>query len=210
MWKDLSLPWQGCFEEGWEAYCMGSLPIGAVLTDLEGHILARGRNRIFEGEADGQQLAGHRLAHAEMNTLLRADWKNINPKSSILYTTTEPCPLCVGAIRMMRLGEVRYASQDPGAGSADLFQANGFLRNGNIKVVGPEVAELEAILVALLVEMILHDNAGKVPAWIELHDQLVPGGAWLGKQLFASKQLRSWKDERLPANVVYDRLVEYL
>jgi len=31
MWNRLSIPWKVCFEEAWEAYCKGSIPIGAVL-----------------------------------------------------------------------------------------------------------------------------------------------------------------------------------
>jgi tRNA(adenine34) deaminase len=44
MWEDLSIPWKVSFEEAWEAYCSGSLPIGAVLVDSDHNIISRGRN----------------------------------------------------------------------------------------------------------------------------------------------------------------------
>jgi tRNA(adenine34) deaminase len=70
----LTVPWHVCLDEAWEAYCHGSLPIGAAITDRQGHLLARGRNRICEDEAEGKLLSGHRLAHAEVNALIALDW----------------------------------------------------------------------------------------------------------------------------------------
>ncbi len=207
MWTHFSLPWQACLTEAWTAYCHGSLPIGAVVTDAQGQILARGRNRLYETTAQGKLLCGHRLAHAEMNALLQVEWSAIDPKSCILWTTTEPCPLCVGAIRMTRLSEVHYASRDGAAGSADLFAANAFMRRGNIKVVGPEHTELESILVAMLVEFALTQANENAISWCEHLATIVPSGAQLGQQLFASRQLRQWKDEGQEAAFVFEQLL---
>jgi tRNA(adenine34) deaminase len=58
MWDTLATPWQICIEEAWTAYCHGSLPIGAAVTDRDGRLPARGRNRILEQEAGrGEDLA---------------------------------------------------------------------------------------------------------------------------------------------------------
>lgn len=103
-WTSLAEPWQICLEEAWTAYCAGSLPIGAAVVDRAGWIVARGRNRIHEDEAEGGHLRGHRLAHAEMNALVALDYRAIDPRDCILYTTTEPCPLCTGAIRIGATG----------------------------------------------------------------------------------------------------------
>jgi len=35
-WETLAEPWQGCLAEAWTAYCAGSLPIGAVVTEADG------------------------------------------------------------------------------------------------------------------------------------------------------------------------------
>jgi tRNA(Arg) A34 adenosine deaminase TadA len=208
IWQHLSLPWQGCLEEAWTAYCFGSLPIGSVLTDAHGRILARGRNRIYEQAAEGQQLSGHRLAHAEMNTLIQIAWNTVDPRTCILYTTTEPRPLCVGAVRMTRVGEVRYASRDGAAGSADLFQANPFLQRGEVKVVGPEHADLEAILIALMIEFALTQADENTASWCQRLASAVPAGARLGQQIFTSKHLRRWKDEGQAAPFVFVQLAE--
>lgn len=207
MWTHLSLPWQSCLSEAWTAYCHGSLPIGSVVTDAQGQILARGRNRFYESAAEGKVLCGHRLAHAEMNALIQLEWSAIDSQSCILYTTTEPCPLCVGAIRMVRLGEVRYASRDGAAGSADLFAANAYMRRGNIKVMGPEHAELETCLVAMLIEFALTQADENSVSWCEHLATIVPTGAQLGQQLFTSRQLRRWKDEERDASFVFEQLL---
>ena len=98
MWDSLSKEWQTCVRLAWEAYCAGSLPIAAVVTDESGAIVATGRNRIGDAEQAYPRISNHPLAHAEMNALLTLDTHRVNPHTCTLYTTTEPCPLCMGAI----------------------------------------------------------------------------------------------------------------
>ncbi len=113
VWKKLSEPWRACVEEAWEAYRAGSLPVGAVVTDAHGHVLSRGRNRIHERSGPPGAVFGHKLAHAELNALLSFDHHANDPRACVLWTTTEPCPLCAGAARIADLGEVRYAAREP-------------------------------------------------------------------------------------------------
>jgi tRNA(adenine34) deaminase len=47
MWDTLDLPWQAALEMAWEAYCVGTIPIGAAVADADDNIVARGRNRIM-------------------------------------------------------------------------------------------------------------------------------------------------------------------
>lgn len=91
-------------ELAWESYRAGSLPIGAVVADAQGTVLSRGRNRIYERSGEDGSLFGHRLAHAEINALVTLDYERYGPAACILYTTTEPCPLCVEATRMSEVG----------------------------------------------------------------------------------------------------------
>lgn len=209
VWNQLTPPWQECIKEAWTAYCKGSLPIGSVITNAQGHILARGRNRIHEERGGDLHISGHQFAHAEINSLLQVDWNRVNPRSCILYSTTEPCPLCVGAIRMSFIGEVRYASRDEMAGSVQLFEATPFLRKGQIRVVGPQHSDLEIILIAMLIEFALHFTDA-IPS--SRYEQLVSidsEGARLGKQLFTSNQLRRWKAEERAAAFVLDQIAHY-
>ena len=152
MWETLSEPWRACVDLAWEAYRADSLPIGAVVADAEGRVLAGDRNRIYERSGPGDVVFGHNLAHAELNALLSLDLDANDPRACVLYTTTEPCPLCAGAMRMTDVGELRYAAREPWAGSATMFETVPYLRRRNVRVLGPEDGWLETVLVALQVE----------------------------------------------------------
>ena len=95
MWENLSLLWQACLEQAWEAYCDDCYPIGAVVTDENGKILTRGRNRIYENRPRHGRERGNELAHAEVEALRALDIPAIDLHSCILFTTTEPCPMCM-------------------------------------------------------------------------------------------------------------------
>ncbi|MGH2345303.1 MAG: nucleoside deaminase [Chloroflexota bacterium] len=195
-WDTLAGPWQCCLEEAWTAYCMGSIPIGAAITDQHGQVVARGRNRIFEETAPGKLLCGHRLAHAEMNALIALDWRQRDPRTHVLYTTTEPCALCIGALRMTGIGEVRYAARDSAAGSIALLDATPFMRRGGLRVAGPIEPELEAIIVALHVEFSLRTgHFSRASRVLETWRTTVPRGVALGQELFRSGQLHRGRAE---------------
>src|SRR5205823_11031247 len=95
------------------------------------------------------ELVGRRLAHAEMNALLGLDHAHVDVRTCVLYTSLEPCALCVGAIRMLAVPEVRYAAHDPTAGSIELLHASTFMRSRPIRAVAPHDARLEALSIAI-------------------------------------------------------------
>jgi tRNA(adenine34) deaminase len=211
LWESLAAPWRWCLAEAWTAYCAGSLPIGAAVTDAEGRLLARGRNRIFEPTAADGRLAGHRLAHAEMNALIALDHAAVDPHACVLYTTTEPCPLCIGAARMYRLRQVRYAARDAAAGSADLVEASPFMRRGAIQIAGPERAELESVITAMHVEWVFNAGEPQRAAWVlEAWERTTPQGVALGKSLAASGELRQLRAAGSQTPTVIDTLAAHL
>lgn len=57
MYTSLAKPWQVCVDLAWEAYCAGSVPIAAVITNEYGEIVATGRNRLFETEQTAPYLS---------------------------------------------------------------------------------------------------------------------------------------------------------
>ena len=145
--------WRACFELAWAAVCAGSLPIGSVVVDAEGRIVARGRNRCAEFVETSPHLAGtpyltgSPLAHAELNALLELGYRPAGPRP-VLYTTTEPCPLCMGAARMAGVGRVVFAARDPWAGCASMAERLPYFAHAGPTAEGPTMA-LEAPLVAL-------------------------------------------------------------
>ena len=93
-WARPDVPWREAFRLAWKAFGAGSIPVGAVVVDESGSVVARGRTRIFETTAAPGQLAGTRLAHAEVNALAQLlPSKRLD--RSTLYTTVEPCALWV-------------------------------------------------------------------------------------------------------------------
>lgn len=102
--------WQRSFELAWESLRGGSIPVGAALVDRDGRIIATGRNRRLDETPPPGELAGSAIAHAEMNAL--ATLPPGNYAEFTLYTTLEPCLLCTSALRIARVGTVRYAAAD--------------------------------------------------------------------------------------------------
>lgn len=207
IWEMLSEPWCACLEEAWAAYRAGSIPIGAAVTDPEGRLLSRGRNRIYEKSAPVPLLYGHRLAHAEMNALVALEPLQGSRVACVLYTTTEPCPLCTGAVRQYGVQEVRYASRDPVAGSTQLLSATPHMRRRQIRVVGPEYQDLEAIVIALHTEFSLRFQ-GMDPDWwvLEAWAAVVPQGVRLGRYLAASGELACLYNTGAPTPDVINHL----
>lgn len=57
---DLDERWRAVLELAWEAYLAGTIPVGAVVADADGRVVARGRNRIFEPPGTGFRARGWR------------------------------------------------------------------------------------------------------------------------------------------------------
>ena len=177
-------------ELAWESYRAGSLPIGAVVADAEGHIVSTGRNRIHEHTGPPGIVFGRKLAHAELNALLSLEGE-ADPRARVLYTTTEPCPLCVGAARVADVGGLRYASREPWAGSAAMFETVPYLQRGNLSLLGPEDPRLEAVLTVLLVERYLHLKPKVLPSFLNLYEQVMPEATSAARNFHGSGLLRT-------------------
>lgn len=101
----------GALEEAEAAGARGEVPVGAVLVDSDGRLLARDGNRILELRDP--------TAHAEV-LVIRAAAKALGSERLIgttLVTTLEPCAMCAGAIAMARVARVVYGAQDPKGGA---------------------------------------------------------------------------------------------
>jgi tRNA(adenine34) deaminase len=95
------------------AAARGEVPIGAVLVDGEGCILAASGNRV---EADHDP-----TAHAEM-LVLRAGAARLGATHLAecdLYVTLEPCAMCAAAIGFARLRRLYFGAYDPKGGAIE-------------------------------------------------------------------------------------------
>jgi tRNA(adenine34) deaminase len=205
-----SYPWQVCLEEAWTAYCAGSLPIGACVVDAEGNILSRGRNRIEETRADAPFVCDNTLAHAELNALLALKAGRQDRHAAILYTTTEPCPLCLGAFYMSSVRTLHYAARDPFAGSTNLLGSTPYLSRKPIQVYGPADPDLEALVTALAMEFELANGLFPQAAVLQSWRETIPRGAALGERLHHSGELRRMREKGWTAAQMVDALSEML
>ena len=99
------------FMEAEAAAARGEVPVGAVLIDDAGHVLAAAGNRV---EADCDP-----TAHAEM-LALRAGFVRLGVKylsECDLYVTLEPCAMCASAIGVARLRRLYFGAYDPKGGA---------------------------------------------------------------------------------------------
>lgn len=96
------------------AAAAGEAPIGAVLVDASGAVIA---------EAGNAPIAlSDPTAHAEIRVLRDAAAKAGNYRLAegvTLYVTLEPCTMCAGAIANARVSRVVYGASDPKGGAAE-------------------------------------------------------------------------------------------
>lgn len=89
----------------------GEVPVGAVIIDSNGKVVATAENR-RERDKDP-------TAHAEILALRAAGQalQTWHLNHCTLYVTLEPCPMCSGAIVLARLGLLVYGVDDPKTGT---------------------------------------------------------------------------------------------
>ena len=82
----------------------GGGPFGAVIANKEGEILATGVNRVTD--------SCDPTAHAEVSAIRAAAKKlgTFDLKGYDIYTSCEPCPMCLGAIYWAHLDRIYYAN----------------------------------------------------------------------------------------------------
>jgi tRNA(adenine34) deaminase len=137
---DLDAAWERALELAWESFRAGTTPVGAVVVDPSGVIIAQGRGRRFEAAGPPGQLAGSDIAHAEVNALagLRA---GAGYRDHVLLTTLEPCGMCHGAALQAGVGALRFAGADPYAGTGALDFGTPQARRRGLAVHGPLAGE---------------------------------------------------------------------
>ena len=124
----------------------GNQPFGSLLVDASGEVVLEAENTI---------VTDHDVtAHAEFN-LVRAASMQLDAqviRESTLYTSTEPCAMCSGAIFWSGIGRVVYAlsseqlmsivKDDSGSFTLALSCRDVFARGGRaIEISGPHLTE---------------------------------------------------------------------
>lgn len=94
----------------------GGIPIGSVLADQDGNIVARGHNMRVQLDDP--------TAHAEVSCIRNAgrrrDWNTL-----ILVSTLSPCVMCTGTSLLFKIPKVIIGENETFQGAEDLFAQNG-------------------------------------------------------------------------------------
>lgn len=156
---EVSHGWERALELAWDAFCGQTTPVGAVVVDDSGAIVAEGRGRRYEKAGPPGQLAGSHVAHAELNALaqLSPDRHYLDHR---LLTTLEPCCMCHGAAVQASVGSLAYAGADPYAGTGGLVFGTPQARRRPLQVTGPLDDERGRLAELLHIAWILRMPAG--------------------------------------------------
>lgn len=99
-----------------KSWTEGGIPIGSVLVDKMGEIIARGHNERVQ--------SGDPTAHAEVvcirNAGRRRDWNSLT-----LVSTLSPCPMCAGTAILFKIPRVIIGENRTFTGAENWMKANG-------------------------------------------------------------------------------------
>ena len=95
------------------ASARGEVPVGAVIVNAQGEIIARTGNAPIS--------IVDPTAHAEILAIRDAAYgmDNYRLNGTTLYVTLEPCTMCAGAISNARIARVVYGASDVKGGAVD-------------------------------------------------------------------------------------------
>jgi len=116
---------EAAIEQARKSWDEGGIPIGAVLVDEQGVIVARGHNERVQN--------GDPTAHAEMVCIRaagrRRDWKKLT-----LVSTLSPCSMCSGAAILFKIKRIIVGENFTFQGAEKLLIQNGI----DIRVIGDQ------------------------------------------------------------------------
>jgi tRNA(Arg) A34 adenosine deaminase TadA len=104
---------RAAFAEAEAAAGRGEVPVGAVVADASGNVIARAGNRTLELKDP--------TAHAEMLVIREAAkiLGNERLTGCDLHVTLEPCAMCAGAISLARIRRLYFAAGDQKMGAVE-------------------------------------------------------------------------------------------
>jgi guanine deaminase len=112
-------------------------PFGAVVV-LNGKIIGRGWNQVTS--------TNDPTAHAEIMAIRQAcrERKDFSLKGGVIYTSCEPCPMCLAAIYWSRIDEIVYANTR--ADAAEIDFDDDFLYQEIAKPIGARKIPMRRLL----------------------------------------------------------------
>ncbi len=202
MWKDISKNWQAAFKEAWISFCNGCTPIGASLSDENDELLLSDHNRNNDAETINK-----RTSHAEACLIRRLDTSKYNPKKVTLYTTMEPCPMCMGMIIMSNIKRLRSAARDTYCGMMHLLDTEPYYIGKQVDHMF-ENDELELIqLVLQSYYELRHIDNGQGTHVFDSFKEQNEKAVTIAQKLYSDKKLDQFVSEEKSMEYVYDYIL---
>ncbi|MCB0105567.1 MAG: nucleoside deaminase [Caldilineaceae bacterium] len=151
---DLEYFMRAALQEAEAAGMANELPIGAVVV-IHGEIVSRGRAE--------HQLRQNQIRHAELNAILAggpALWSDY--EDAILFTTMEPCPMCLGAAVMADIPHIVFAAHDAVVHSRTTVYTNPYIqRHIQTYCGGVLETETQALIARFNPDLLQYTQTGK-------------------------------------------------
>ena len=111
--NNLTDPMEIAIKEAKKAYLLNEVPVGAVITDKDGNVIAKAFNQVEKNQDP--------TAHAEILVIKAATLKIRNKylKDYNLYVTLEPCSMCASAIQNTRIKRLYFGCNDEKSGAVN-------------------------------------------------------------------------------------------
>lgn len=202
MWKDLSEEMKTVFEEAWTAFKNGNIPIGAAVYSEDGTLIAADHNRTSE-----PGLVNSKIAHAEMNVIGRIDTAVFDVKTAVLFTTMEPCPMCMGTSVMSNIKHLRYAARDPYCGAIHMKDEDPYLRGQDLDyvLIGDEPEYVQLVMQSY------HElrciERGSSDQVLKRFSSLNRKAVDKARSLYAVRKLDAYAESNTDIETVYDEIV---
>ena len=106
---------QLAYNEALKAYKKGDVPIGAIIIK---------NNKVIAKSYNKKEKKNNAILHAELDVINKAckKLKTWHLEECILYTTLEPCLMCMGAIVQSRINEIYYATKNNNFGEINIIK----------------------------------------------------------------------------------------
>lgn len=203
--KDIGKEWQAVSELSWKSFCEGNLPIAAIIVDDDGNILSEGRNHYVSSK----RFPNCKVDHAETECIQQLDIEKYpDLKKYTLYTSMEPCPMCIGTIIMSNLKRVKVAARDSWAGASDICMKNAYANQKSVEVsfADDHLANVQIAIQGCVELKYNGTNSEVYKSFMETY----PIGAAAAYKLYTEKLLERFVEEGSTAGPVFDFIAEII
>lgn len=136
-----------------KAFQFGGSPVAAILAKKDGQMLSRSYSRrdVVKGQEKQE-----RIYHAEFNLITGSPRE---AEGATLYTTLEPCLMCMGLAMVARVGRVVWLVSDHWGGFSQLYNLEAeYIQSHLPELVQGAYPELQTQIVKLWVKYLTKTN----------------------------------------------------